>query len=114
MLNVKSFAVVAACVVAAGCSHRMVDFTAISTKNHDIQVAQEGQRTMGESCRHQVLWFPWGEARLKEAIDGGLEKAGPDYDVLVDGVVYNTYTNFLFYARQCYEVEGTPVQTSMR
>jgi hypothetical protein len=89
----------------------MVDFTAISTKNHDIQVAQEGQRTIGTSCRHHVVGIPIGEARLKEAIDGGLEKAGPDYDVLLDGVVYNTNTNFLLYQRQCYEVEGTPVQT---
>lgn len=114
MLNAKSLLVVSACVVAAGCSHRMVDFTAISTKNHDIKTAQEGQRTMGESCSHRIFAIPLGEARLKEAIDSGLEGAGPEYDVMVDGVVYQTNMDFFLYARQCYEVEGTPVQTSSK
>lgn len=72
------------------CTHRLVDFTVISTKNAEIGVdktkgmAVEGKKTY-------FLGFGWN---LKDAIDIALEQAGPQYDLLVDGVI--TSTNFPF------------------
>ncbi|MBS1213728.1 MAG: hypothetical protein H6R26_2345, partial [Proteobacteria bacterium] len=100
------FAVV---VFLAGCTIRMVDFTAISTKNVRIPTTEKGPRVTGEDCIVVVI-FPFGIPNMKEAIDQAIEKAGPDYDALVDGVVYYVNQSFLF-GRQCYKVEGTPINT---
>lgn len=82
-----------------GCTARVVDFTAISTKN--VQVSgEQGPRIQGKDCG---FFFP---PSMKEAIDDALEKAGPGYDMLVDGVVYQS-SNFML----CYKVEGTPVKS---
>jgi hypothetical protein len=72
------------------CTHRLVDFTVISTKNAEIGV----DRTKGvavEGKKTYFLGFGWN---LKDAIDIALEEAGPKYDLLVDGVI--TSSNFPF------------------
>ena len=47
-----------------------------------------------------------GVPNMKTAIDDAIEKAGPEYDALVDGVVWMD-DKILF---QCYRVEGTPLK----
>ena len=82
-----------------GCTVRVVDFTAISTKNVMIS-GEQGPRIKGKDCGFA------SPPSMKEAIDDALEKAGPGYDMLVDGVVYQS-NNFMM----CYFVEGPPVKS---
>lgn len=93
----------------SGCTIRMVDFTVISTKNARVPSVEKGPRTEGKDCV-VVFLFPWGIPNMKEAIDNAIESAGPEYDALVDGVVYMQNHNFLI-GVQCYKVEGTPINT---
>lgn len=93
----------------SGCTIRMVDFTVISTKNARVPSVEKGPRSEGKDCVF-VLLFPWGIPNMKEAIDNAIESAGPEYDALVDGVVYLQNYNFLI-GVQCYKVEGTPINT---
>jgi amino acid permease len=46
-------------------------------------------------------------ANIKDAMDGALESAGPNYDILVDGVVF--IKQYPFWAG--YEVEGTALSS---
>ncbi len=41
---------------------------------------------------------------VKDAIDQAIEKAGPGYDALIDGVIYERLFK--------YKVTGTPIKTS--
>lgn len=102
------------CIVAlglllSGCSIRITDFTVISTKNVSIPVKQQAARVKGEDCII-VLLFPLGIPNLKEAIDRAIENAGPGYDALIDGVAYVDNFSFIV-GKQCYRVEGTPINT---
>jgi hypothetical protein len=70
-------------VVLSSCSARLIDFTVISTKNVNLGLKKsEGVKTEGKSMK--FLGFG---VSIKDAIDDALENAGPDYDLLVDGVV---------------------------
>lgn len=96
-------------MMLSGCSLRVTDFTVISTKNVNVPVKQQAARTKGEDCVAVVL-VPLGVPNLKEAIDKAIENAGPGYDALIDGVAYFDNFNF-FFGKQCYRVEGTPINT---
>ena len=93
----------------SGCSVRIVDFTAISTKNTGIKAVETGQRVTGEDCA-PVFLFPLGVPNMKTAIDRAIESAGPGYDALIDGVVYHKNQSFII-GQICYTIEGTPIQT---
>lgn len=97
------------CTVFLGsCSRRLTDFTLISTKNTMLTAdSGRGDRVKGTDCV-PVIIIPWFEPSLKGAIDKAIEKAGPGYDALVDGVVYRRHESFLV-GQECWEVEGTPV-----
>lgn len=96
-----------ALVVLGGCSTRLVDFTVISSKNVNVPTKQKGQRVTGEDCVFVFISIPFGIPNMKEAIDRAIETAGPSYDALVDGVVYQTHNPF----QMCFKVEGTPINT---
>jgi len=83
----------------------MVDFTVISTKNARVPSVENGPRTVGTDCVF-VFFVPFGIPNMKEAI----ENVGPEYDALVDGVVYMQNHSFII-GRQCYKVKGTPINT---
>lgn len=90
---------------ALGCgARRVTDFTIISTKNSMlVSHADKGpNRITGEDCTITFVGVP----NMKSAIDDAVEKAGPGYDALVDGVVW--MDDKLLY--QCYRVEGTPLR----
>lgn len=93
-------------IFLTGCTTRLTDFTAISTKNVKMPTKHKGQRVTGEDCV-VVFIIPFGQPNMKEAIDRAIQHAGPDYDALVDGVLY--FTQYPFQA--CYKVEGTPINT---
>ena len=86
------------------CSYRLVDFTVISSKNHNLKIDKtQGVRVSGSSNGFLGLG-----ASIKDAMDKALQSAGPDYDLLIDGVVrVNDY--FLVSG---YKVEGTAISTS--
>ncbi len=88
-----------------GCSERRVtDFTIISTKNTLLlaNADRSAARITGEDCHFLLFGMP----DMKNAIDDAIEKAGPEYDALVDGVV--TWEDDFF--QVCYKVEGTPIK----
>jgi len=99
--------------VTSGCTHRITDFTVISSKNVDLSEIGKYQRgsdrVIGEDIAHIIIFIPTGIPNLKEAIDRAIEVV-PGAVALVDGVVYRTdfYIPFL-YGQAKYLVEGTPL-----
>ena len=49
-----------------------------------------------------------GMPNLKQAVDKAIEAAGPGYDALIDGVVFNRMELFT----SGYVVQGTPIKTT--
>ena len=99
-------------LLLCGCSVRLLDFTLLSSKNVEMRVPQEakGKRVTGIDTVPVVV-FPIGVPNLKEAVDRAIESAGPEYDALIDGVVYSEQHFFLI-GTLGYKVEGTPVKTA--
>jgi hypothetical protein len=88
----------------SSCSSRLVDFTVISSKNVSLKIDKSQGKTVSASSNG----FLGLGASIKDAMDKALSSAGPDYDLLVDGVVrVNDY--FLVSG---YKVEGTAISTS--
>ena len=102
------FLTVALVLTGWGCSRRITDFTAISTKNVHIE-GEEGNRVKGE---HKVLTclaaYGLAYPNLKQAVDEAIEAGGGD--ALVDGVVY--YKSGLITSG--FEVEGTVINTKKK
>ena len=96
-----------------GCSTRILDFTVISSKNVNIKVkdSAKGERVTGEDMAVYVF-FPLGQPQVKNAVDRAIEKAGPGFDALLDGVIYYKYNVFILFGTFGYTVEGTPIKTS--
>lgn len=88
----------------SSCSTRLVDYTVISSKNVDLNIDRaQGKKTEGKKSYFLGIGF-----NLKDAIDIALESAGPEYDMLVDGVV--RYGSYPFVSTVT--VEGTAVNTA--
>lgn len=94
------------------CSHRLTDFTIISTKNIELSKAGSFQRgsarNEGVDRVHIILSIPLGSPNLKEAIDRAIE-ATPGAVALVDGVVYTKWWWAILYGQTKVIVEGTPL-----
>lgn len=115
----KSKIMVTACsislsvLILVACTHRLIDFTVISSKNVDLSKASEftrgSQRVEGEDTAYIILFFPTGIPNMKEAVDRALEKV-PGAIALVDGVLYQKYFYIppLFGMNQ-FVIEGTPL-----
>ena len=85
------------------CSVRLVDFTIISSKNVNLDI----DRTQGKKVEGQKAYFLGIGWNIKDAMDEALESAGPEYDLLVDGVV--RYGSYPFISSVT--VEGTAVSS---
>lgn len=117
-LQMKKFffiAAIAALMVGltCSCSHRITDFTVISTKNYPTgseaaYITKAQTRVKGVDRKHTILFIPLGMPNLKEAIDKAIEKY-PGAVGLCDGVVKSTGFNALLYGQSAYVVEGTPL-----
>ena len=91
-------------ILFSSCSHRVVDFTLISSKSHNLNINKtEGIRVAGKSMKA----FGVGTS-IKEALDEALESAGAEYDLLIDGVV--NFHDYFFV--NGYKVEGIAISTS--
>ncbi len=82
--------IISTIIILTSC--RLTDFTLISTKNVSLDVNKEYPRVTGKGFT------------VKDAIDQAIEKAGPGYDALIDGVIYERLFK--------YKVTGTPIKTS--
>lgn len=100
------------CGLLCSCSHRLVDFTLISTKNvpmdQTLDLAKADKRVKGEDSKGIVLSVPLGMPNMKEAIDRAIESY-PGAIALSDGVIYAKGWTCFFYGKNKYVVEGTPV-----
>ena len=99
-------------VTASGCSQRILDFTMVSSKNTEMTIPSDakGDRVKGKDTV-MVFIIPWGTPSIKEAVDRAIESAGPEYDALIDGVIYYHLKAFIIGVVE-YTVEGTPVISS--
>jgi hypothetical protein len=113
-IKIASFSLALYIIAIVGCTSRMLDFTVVSNKNVNLQIKEEGKgpRVSGSHHIWWVLWIPMGSASLEEAVDRAIEKAGPGYDALIDGVIYNQFYFYFFTSKSGYKVEGTPVRSS--
>jgi len=98
-----------AVVLLAGCTTRLGDFTVVSVKHANVPAKSIGKRVAGESCVFSWLGIGWfgNEPSLKDAFDRAMQEAGPDYDALVDTIVYRQ--NKLL--ENCYQVRGVAIST---
>ncbi len=97
----------------SSCSHRLTDFTVISTKNVPLgqkatSLKKANQRVKGVDKSHVVLFLPLGMPNMKEAIDKAIEKY-PGAVGLVDGVVKQKGWTAILYGQNSFIVEGTPI-----
>ena len=109
MLKMVSIGLVS--LVLAGCSVRLLDFTAISSKNCDIQ-GTRGERVQGKDMAWLILGIPTGMPMKKEALDRAIERCNGD--LLVDGVVYQKGWFALLVGQSGYVIEGTCVNTKRK
>ena len=91
-LKLNAIVLTLAVVVLSSCTVRLVDFTVISTKNAEIGI----DKTLAKPTEGKKTYFLGIGWNIKDAADNALEAAGPQYDLLVDGVV--TYSSYPFVA----------------
>ena len=97
---------VAVVVAGAGCTHRLGDFTALSTKNVPIKYDVPYSAT-AESCKvTSFLFIPLGLPSLEDAVDKAIAARG---NALVNQVTYTSVYNFLVASYVCFEVKGDVV-----
>lgn len=102
--NVFFLVAIVGAVTLTSCSARLVDFTVISSKNVNLNI----DRTQGVKTEGSKTYFLGLGWNIKDAMDLALENAGPEYDLLVDGVV--RYTSLPFVS--VIKVEGVAVSSS--
>ena len=100
--------------VFCSCTHRLVDFTVISSKNIPItevgtEFKKATQRVKGVDKKWQILFIP-GIPSMKEAIDKAIEQY-PGAVALTDGVVYSKMWTCGLFGQNKFVVEGTPLYT---
>ncbi len=93
-----------------GCSSRVADFTAVSTRNITLENVLPLGSARGKHCVPVVL-MPIGVPNLEEAIDRAIESGPAGSDMLTDVTIYSHNRSFLFGAI-CIEVTGTATDSS--
>ena len=113
--NRSSMLALVAVALFTSCSHRLVDFTVISSKN--IPITDEGgqfqkatNRVVGKDSKWSVL-FVTGIPDMKEAIDRAIEQY-PGAVALTDGVIYSKGWSCGLFGQNEYVVEGTPLYSA--
>ena len=107
------FGMIILMIVLVGCTRRMIDFTIISSKNVMIQPTSRGSMTEGEDWVYIFLFIPIGglQPSLEDAVDRAIEVAGPEYDALMDGVLYSKFWYALIVYGIGFRIKGVPVNT---
>ncbi len=92
-------------VTVSGCSLRLGDFTAISTKNVPVRYDTSVSVT-GKDCAPNFLGIPLGMPNLQEAVDDAI---GSNGNALVNQVTYQSARTVIVFGQQCLEVQGEAV-----
>lgn len=100
-------------LMISSCSHRVLDFTLISSKNVDLSkgatFVRGKDRVEGKDRVHWIIIIPTGTVNIKEALDKAIEST-PGCVALLDGVIYTKFWWIPFiYGQQSATVEGTPL-----
>jgi len=100
-------------LLMASCSHRVMDFTLVSSKNVELSkfsTYQRGNsRVEGTDSKPIIVFIPTGYPDGKEAIDRAIESV-PGAVALVDGVLtYKWFWIPCIYGNYTFVVEGTPL-----
>lgn len=115
MKNLKSSIIVLSLTafIFSSCSHRVLDFTLISSKNVDLTkgasfIRGKG-RVEGKDMVHWIIIIPTGTVNIKEAVDRAIEST-PGCVALLDGVIYTKFWWIPYiYGQQSATIEGTPL-----
>jgi hypothetical protein len=95
-------------LLMSSCNQRIIDFTVISSKNVTLRLPDDAKGKKVEG-KDMVFCAPYcGIPNLKQAVDRAIENAGPGFDALIDGVVFNRMELFT----SGYVVTGTPIKTT--
>ncbi len=95
-------------LLVSSCNYRLIDFTVISSKNVTLRLPDDAKGNKVEG-KDMVFCAPYfGVPNLKQAVDRAIESAGPGYDALIDGVVFNRAA----FLTSGYVVTGTPIKTT--
>ena len=106
MRNVVAIALsLVALLTVAGCTRRLGDFTALSTKNVPLKY-EPGRSVRGRDCVVDVLGIPIGFPNLEEAVDDAVGSRG---NALVNQVTYQSAWTAILFGQQCIEVKGEVV-----
>lgn len=111
--KLKFVLLVIVAIVFSSCTHRVFDFTLISSKNVDLSKGatfEKGkQRVEGIDLAHWIIVFPTGSVNIKEALDKAIEST-PGCVALLDGVVFSKFWWIPYiYGQQSIIIEGTPL-----
>ncbi len=104
----RTLALVSAVALTAamtGCTQRLGDFTALSTKNVPLRY-EPGASTRGSDCVLNILGFPLGFPNLEEAVDDAIGNRG---NALVNQVTYQRGWTAILVGQQCIDVKGDVV-----
>jgi hypothetical protein len=97
---------------ASGCTNRIGDFTAVSSKNMDLTRGADFKRgtsrVKADDTAAIILGIPTGVPNMKNALDRAIEKT-PGAVGLVDAVVSQKVFYLVLFGQTGYEVEGTPL-----
>ena len=112
-MKFKGTVLAATLLLLSGCSHRVVDFTTISSKNMELNRAAEFKRApnrvVGQDTAHIISFIPTGIPNTKEALDRAIESE-PGAVALLDGVITRTFWWIPYiYGQESVKVEGTPL-----
>lgn len=104
-MNKLTIGIIAAAILASGCTMRVADMTIGSTKNYNINSTKfvKGKRVTGED-KYPVILFPLGIPNVKTAMDNAIEQDGCAV-ALSDVVVSQLNHSFLF-GSVGYRIEG--------
>lgn len=99
--------------IFSSCSHRVLDFTLISSKNVDLtkgaSFVRGKNRVEGTDMIHWVIIIPTGSVNIKEAVDRAIEST-PGCIALLDGVIYSKFWYIPYiYGQQSATIEGLPL-----
>lgn len=100
-------------LLCGSCTHRVLDFTLVSSKNVDLSkfsTYKKGTgRATGIDLVHWIIIVPAGTVSIKEALDKAIEGT-PGCVALLDGVIYTKFWWIPYiYGQESATVEGTPL-----
>jgi|SRR5271170_1044459 len=112
----RTFLPLALIGIFAGCAHPIGHFTVVTGQNVNgldaisSSAGADAAKVSGESCRDFILFIPISS---RPTFDGALASAiqkSKGANALRDVTVTRDGLFTLFYNKQCYEIEGTPIK----